>query len=178
MCECKRNDKYEVCCQAKGEHWHFCGFSKVLGHQRLPSLLPLQQATRCNLPCSSHRCAVELEPLPNSQFWVPSCLTSKYKGRLKCMYVSPWSHWIASDHHKIAMHQTNCFCSVRSSQYATTFNPFGLFWHFCSRLFKYLPFTVNIWSHNPNIWVHHRQIYNIWHLLTKSFPKIYTLLEV
>ena len=46
---------------------------------------------------------------------------------------------------------------------------------FCSTLAKYLLFSVNIWSQNLNIWVHPCQIYNIWHLLTKRFPKIYTL---
>ena len=45
-----------------------------------------------------------------------------------------------------------------------------------SRSSKYLPSTVKIWSHDPNIWVHRHQIYNIWHALTRRFLKIYTLL--
>ena len=51
----------------------------------------------------------------------------------------------------------------------------GQFCYFCSILAIYLPYAPDIWSHDPNIWVHRRQIYNIWHPLTKSFPKIYTL---
>ena len=63
--------------------------------------------------------------------------------------------------------------------YPKILNIFGLLafcWHICSILAIYLPYASNIWSHDPNIWVHTRQIYNIWHPLTKSFPKIYTLL--
>ena len=64
--------------------------------------------------------------------------------------------------------------------YPKILNIFGLIlafcWHICSMLAIYLPYASNIWSHDPNIWVHTRQIYNIWHPLTKSFPKIYTLL--
>ena len=65
--------------------------------------------------------------------------------------------------------------TIFDTPWPTNFSSFALCWHFCSRLSKYLPFTVNIWSHDSNIWVHRRQIYNIWHPLTKSFPKIYTL---
>ena len=54
------------------------------------------------------------------------------------------------------------------------FGLLALFWHIFSILAKYLPFKANIWSDDPNIWVHSCQIYNIWHPLTKSFPKIYT----
>ena len=62
--------------------------------------------------------------------------------------------------------------------YPKILNIFGLLafcWHICSILAIYLPYASDIWSHDANIWVHLRQIYNIWHPLTKSFPKIYTL---
>ena len=63
--------------------------------------------------------------------------------------------------------------------YPKILNIFGLLafcWHICSILAIYLPYASNIWSHDPNIWAHTRQIYNSWHPLTKSFSKIYTLL--
>ena len=86
-------------------------------------------------------------------------------------YLVPWPKYLGPSLPKIQNlhHLPKSFPKILS-----IFGLLALFWHIFSILAKYLPFAADIWSHDPNIWAHSCQIYNIWHPLTKSFPKIYT----
>ena len=86
-------------------------------------------------------------------------------------YLVPWPKCLGPSLPKI---QNLHYLPKSSPKILIIFGLLALFWHIFSILAKYLPFAANIWSPDPNIWVHTCQIYNIWHPLTKSFPKIYT----